>query len=40
MKELMGNLKKDTLAKACHGFSTKIEAFVEVNGGFFEWNAR
>jgi hypothetical protein len=40
MKELMSNFKKDTLAKACHGSSTKIEAFVEINSGFFEWNAR
>jgi hypothetical protein len=32
----MGNLDKDTMAKACHGFRTKIEAVVEVHGDFFE----
>ncbi len=33
--ELMGILNKDTMAKACQGFRTKIEAVVEVNGDFF-----
>jgi hypothetical protein len=31
----MGNLNKDTMAKAYRGFRTKIEAVVEVNGNFF-----
>ncbi len=31
----MGNLDKDTMAKAYRGFRTKIEAVVEVNGNFF-----
>ncbi len=31
----MGNLDKDTVAKAYRGFRTKIEAVVEVNGNFF-----
>ena len=36
IKELMGNLDKDTLAMAYRGFRTKIEAVVEVNGNFFK----
>ena len=36
IKELMGNLDKDTVAKAYRGFRTKIEAVVEVNGDFFK----
>jgi hypothetical protein len=36
IKELMGNLDKDTLAMAYRGFRTKIEAMVEVNGDFFQ----
>jgi hypothetical protein len=32
----MGILNKDTVAKACRGFRTKIEAVVEVNGDLFE----
>jgi hypothetical protein len=35
IKEVMGNLDTDTVAKACLGFCTKIEAVVEVNGKFF-----
>jgi hypothetical protein len=35
IKELMGNLDKDTVAKASHGFHTKIETIVEINGDFF-----
>jgi hypothetical protein len=31
----MGNLDKDTMAKAYRGFLTKIEAVVKVNGNFF-----
>ncbi len=37
INEVMGNLNKDTVVKACrHGFRTKIEAVVEANGNFFE----
>jgi hypothetical protein len=36
IKELMGNLDKDTLAKASHGFHTKIQAAVEIKRWFFE----
>jgi hypothetical protein len=32
LNEVMGNLNKDTVAKACRGFRTKMEA----NGNFFE----
>jgi hypothetical protein len=35
IKEVMGNLNKDTVAKACRGFSTRFEVVVEVNGDFF-----
>ncbi len=35
IKELMGNLDKDTVAKACHSFQTRIEAVVEANRVFF-----
>jgi hypothetical protein len=31
----MGNLDKTTVAKACRGFRTKIQAVVEVNDDFF-----
>jgi hypothetical protein len=40
IKELMGNLDKDTVAKAYRGFRTKIEAVVEVNGDFLKYNSR
>ncbi len=36
INEVMGNLNKDAVAKACRGFRTKIEAVVEANGDFFE----
>ncbi len=36
IKKLMGNLDKDTVAKACRCFRTRFEAVVEVNGDFFE----
>ncbi len=36
IKELMGNLDKDTVAKACRGFRTRFEAVVEVNGHFLK----
>jgi hypothetical protein len=35
IKEVMGNLDKDTVAKACHCFRTRIEAVVETKGDFF-----
>ena len=35
IKELKGNLDKDTVAKACRCFRTKIEAVVEAKGDFF-----
>jgi hypothetical protein len=41
VNEVMGNLNKDTVAKACgRGFRTKIEAVVEANGDIFEYVAR
>ncbi len=37
INEVMGNLNKDTVAKACRrGFRTKIEAVVVANGDLFE----
>jgi hypothetical protein len=36
IKELMGKLDKDTAAKACRGFRTKIEAVVKVKGDFLK----
>jgi hypothetical protein len=36
IKELMGNLDKDTMAKSCCGFRTKIEAMVKVKGDFLK----
>jgi hypothetical protein len=37
INEVMGNLNKDTVAKACrHGDCTKIEAVVEANGDFLK----
>ena len=36
IKEMMGNLDIDTVAKACRGFRTRFEAVVEVNGDFFK----
>ncbi len=35
IKELMGNFDKDTVAKACRSFQTRIEAVVEANRDFF-----
>jgi hypothetical protein len=32
---VMGNLDKDTVAKACRCFRTRIEAVVEANRDFF-----
>jgi hypothetical protein len=35
IKEVMSNLDKDTVAKACHCFWNRIEAVVETKGDFF-----
>ncbi len=35
IKEVMGNLDKDTVPKACRCFRTRIEAVVEANRDFF-----
>jgi hypothetical protein len=39
IKEVMGNLETDTMAKACRRFHSRIEAVVEANGNYFliEW---
>jgi hypothetical protein len=34
MKEVMGNLDRDTVAKACRRFRSRIEAVVAANGVF------
>ena len=34
--EVMGNLPKDTVAKACRRFCLRIEAVVEAGGVFFK----
>ena len=34
--EVMGNLPRDTVAKACRRFRSRIEAAVEDGGDFFE----
>jgi hypothetical protein len=36
MKEVLGNLGRDTMAKACRRFRSRIEAVVAANGNFFE----
>jgi hypothetical protein len=36
IKEVMGNLDRDTVAKACRRFRSRIEAVVEANGDFIE----
>ncbi len=36
IKEVMGNLDKDTVAKACRCFRTRFEEVVEANRDFFE----
>jgi hypothetical protein len=36
MKEVLGNLDRDTMAKACRRFPNRIEAVVAANGDFFE----
>ncbi len=35
IKEVMGNLDKDTVAKACRCFRARIEELVEAKGDFF-----
>ncbi len=35
MKEVMGNLDRETVAKACRSFRSRIEAVVAANGDFF-----
>ncbi len=35
MKEVMGSLGRDTLAKACTSFRSKIEALLTANGFFY-----
>ncbi len=39
IKEVMGNLDKDTVAKPCRCIRTRIEGVVEAKGDFFkiEW---
>jgi hypothetical protein len=36
IKEMMGNLDTDTLAKACRRFHSRMEAVVEANGDFLK----
>jgi hypothetical protein len=38
IKNVMGNLETDTVAKACRRFHSRIEAVVEANGDFFLLN--
>ncbi len=35
VKEMMGNFDKDTVAKTCRCFRTRIEVVVEANRDFF-----
>jgi hypothetical protein len=37
MKEVMGSLARDTLAKACTSFRSRIEALFTADGGFVEY---
>jgi len=37
IKDVMGNLETDTMAKACRRIHSRIEAVVEANGYFFYW---
>jgi hypothetical protein len=37
MKEVMGSLGRDTLAKACTSFRSKIEAVFKAAGSFIEY---
>jgi hypothetical protein len=36
IKEMMGNLDTDTVAKACRRFHSRMEAVVEANGDFLK----
>jgi hypothetical protein len=36
IKDVLGNLDTDTVAKACHCFRTRIEFVVEANSDFFK----
>jgi hypothetical protein len=36
IKEVMGPLDRDTVAKACRRFRSRIEAVVEADGNFIE----
>jgi hypothetical protein len=36
MKGLLGFLDRDTMAKACKRFRSRIEAFITVNNHFLE----
>ncbi len=36
VKEVMGNLDTDTVAKTCRCFPTRIEVVVEANRDFFK----
>jgi hypothetical protein len=36
IKEVMGNLDTDTVAKACRCFHSRMEALVEANGDFIK----
>jgi hypothetical protein len=37
MKEVMGTLGRDTLAKACTSFRSRIDAFFAADGSFIEY---
>ena len=37
ISEVMGNLPRDTVAKACRRFQKRIEAMVEAGGNFFKY---
>jgi hypothetical protein len=37
MKEVMGSLGRDTLAKACTSFRSRIEIVFTANGSFIEY---
>jgi len=36
IKEVVGSLDKDTVARACRSFRSRIEAFVAADGDFIE----
>jgi len=36
IREVMGHLPRDTVAKACQRFCSRIEAVVEPGGDFFK----